>query len=254
VQTEFNNTFCGPLMKKIIVSFLALFCFNILANEVYTIHYLGDTKPMTIEVPIIVNKDGNNLFKSKSKITLIFDEASTKGLNADFHIKIENKVLSIEATSINKSIIKVESTSNDASNFIGKVSFIPSETILAPLSNGITEPILKNDLLSFYTGKLTGSKLYKLKLLIVQKKFLKKDEEVLNKELTEEEMTLENISETKNLVTIDLKKITNGNFIASRKNEITVTLSSTFNFLNVVNLNQLGPVSFIKSKTFQETK
>lgn len=236
-------------MKSLALLFSFLLSMNLLAKQSITIHYLGDTKPITLDVPVVVNKDGVDT-KTSKKITLNFDQATTLGLNADLTITIEKENVQIEGTSINKSLIKAIINEENKLDTKIDLSFMASDEIMSPLKYGMTDPEIKNNELQFVAGNLSNKNLYKLSIKILQKKFLKKDELIVEKEITENDMTIEKITETQNRVTVDLNKLTNGNFKANAKNEISVKLGINYDFKNIINLKQIGKIIVEKNGIF----
>lgn len=235
------------------IIFSCLFSLHLLAAQTYTIHYLGDAKPIVLEVPTITNKGGNGPIVQNAKIILNFDSNTTLGLNADFKISIDGEKVSIEGNSINRSIIEVNKNIIDDHNIIANIKFIPSETILAPIKNGITELKLTGNQLEFVTGNLSDESLFNLNLKIERRRLFKSDSVLIDRKMTKDDITTEVINETQTRVHIDLDKITNGKFSDANKVEVTVRMNLTYNFENVVNIKQLGNITFTRSNIFQKT-
>jgi hypothetical protein len=223
-----------------------------MAKQVVVFHYLGDAKPVTIEIPKVENKSGVQTLEN-SKINFSFEEQSTLGLNADFNITIDGNTISIEGNSINKSIINVQTARIDDKTFNAFVKFIPSEEIFSPVKFGITVPILKNNELTFITGKLSNKDSFNLNFKIIRKHLFKSDEEIINRKITEIDYTTEVITDGKTKVILDLNKLTNNKFDAARRNEVTISIALTYDFKNVVNLSQLGKTQIDRTEKFQVT-
>jgi hypothetical protein len=232
---------------------LNLISYKTMANEVYTVHFLGDPKPLVLRLKSVINKDSNENPSQTSSIIFNFDKETTLGLNADFTVSKNRKDLTIVATSINKSLVYLSETVRENENHISDieayVKFIDSEEIISPIKNGMTDLSFKNNQLSFYAGILSNPKLYKMHLQIIRKKILAHDETLIERDLGLDDLVLESMQNEKNKVSIDLEKITNGKFDEKHKYEINISIELNYDFKNIINLEQIGPIKVGRSLT-----
>ena len=232
------------MIKTILLLAFLLISFETFAKQSIVIHYLGDSKPITVAIPKAntnVEKNATADFTNIEKtLTLIFDKNSTLGVNADFTIDIDNQDIQISAKSINNSIVEVIKSEDKNKNIIGNVKFTDSSEILAPVKFGLSPLTYKNGILSFYAGNLENEKLFTLSISITHKKIFHNQVIINNKVLKAEDMVIEKINNDKSLITIDLNKLTNKGIDSNLEYDITVALKSTFPMTNVVNIDQLG--------------
>lgn len=234
-------------MKILSLLALLILSINSYAKQSFTVLYHGDTKPITLEIPAIVNKD--IVLEAKQKLVFNFDPETTRGLNAEIKIIKEGNQISFDGTSINRSLIEIKTAKIDELNTSVSVRFIESTKILEPISNGLANPEIKNGIVSFVTGNLENSNLYAIKLSITEKRVFKKETIINNKELTKNDLVIEQVSNSKYKVSIDLNKASDNKFDQMKKNTINIKLSSKFDFKNIINLEQIGPINFEKELT-----
>lgn len=234
-------------MKILSLLALLILSINSYAKQSFTVLYHGDTKPITLEIPAIVKKDV--VLEAKQKLVFNFDPETTRGLNAEIKIIKDGNQISFGGTSINRSLIEIKTAKIDELNTSVSVRFIESTKILEPISNGLANPEIKNGIVSFVTGNLENSNLYAIKLSITEKRVFKKETIINNKELTKNDLVIEQVSNSKYKVSIDLNKASDNKFDQMKKNTINIKLSSKFDFKNIINLEQIGPINFEKELT-----
>ncbi len=234
-------------MKILSLLALLILSVNSYAKQSFTVLYHGDTKPITLEIPAIVNKDV--VLEAKQKLVFNFDPETTRGLNAEIKIIKDGNQISFDGTSINRSLIEIKTAKIDELNTSVSVRFIESTKILEPISNGLANPEIKNGIVSFVTGNLENSDFYAIKLSITEKRVFKKETILNNKDLTKSDLVIEQVSNSKYKVSIDLNKASDNKFDQMKKNTINIKLSSKFDFKNIINLEQIGPISFEKELT-----
>lgn len=233
---------------KIISLFAMLFLsINTYAKQSFTVLYHGDTKPITLEIPAIVNKD--IVLEAKQKLIFNFDPETTRGLNAELKIIKDGNKISFDGSSINRSLIEIKTAKIDELNTNVYVKFIASEKILEPISNGLANANIKDSIISFVTGNIENANLYSIKLMITEKKIFKKAIIMAETEIKKEDMVIEQVSNTKFKVSIDLNKIANQKLETNRRYFVNLKLNSKYNFDNIINMEQIGPVSFEKELT-----
>jgi hypothetical protein len=236
-------------MKTFLIIIAILASQIISAKEIFKLHYLGDLKPLTIEIPSIIKNESNIIEKKITKLTVHFDPETTLGLNAELEVTLENRQLYFNAKSINKSIIVLDKLEHSSNIVNAYIKFVNSEKVLAPISNGLKELNITNNILSFYTGKLNNTEMFSLNLVVIRNKFLKKDDVIFNKLLNESDYTRESITDKIDKVSIDLNKVKV--LESNKKYSISILLKSTYDFKNVINLNQLGEAEFYQSITIR---
>ncbi len=236
-------------MKNILILITLLVSQFVYSKEIFKLHYMGDLKPLVVQIPSIINKDDVYSAKKITTLTINFDPESTLGLNAEIQVILDNKELKFQAKSINKSIVILDKIDHSSTAINAYIKFVNSEEILAPISNGLKELKVNNNILSFYTGRLSTPSMFNLKLIITRKKFIKKDEVIINKALTASDYVRESVTEKIDRVSIDLNKI--DLFNANKKYVIEVLLNSTFDYKKVINQSQLGDTEFYQMLTIR---
>jgi hypothetical protein len=231
-------------MKVLSLFVLLVLSINLQAKQSFTVLYHGDTKPITLEIPAIVNKDV--VLEAKQKLIFNFDPETTRGLNAEIKIVQDGNRISFNGNSINRSLIEIKTAKIDQNNTNVYVKFIASEKILEPISNGIANAVIDNDILSFVTGNLENNNLYAIKLMITEKRIFKKEVILSESEVKKEDIVIEQVSSAKYKVSIDLNKLTNHKLDKNKRNTILLKLNSKYNFEQVINMEQIGPVNFEK--------
>lgn len=231
-------------MKTISLLALILITFNSYAKQTFTILYHGDTKPITLEIPAIVNKDV--ILEAKQKLIFNFDAETTRGLNAEIKINKDGNNINFTGSSINRSLIEVKTSKIDENNTNVFVRFIESSKILEPISNGLANTTLNNGILSFVTGNLENANLYSLQLTIIEKRIFKKEIILNKKELSKNDLVIEQVSNTKYKISIDLNKASENKIDLIKKNNVIINLKSKYDFNNVINMEQIGAVNFEK--------
>lgn len=234
-------------MKMISFALLFVMAFNLNARVVANVHYMGDAKPIDVSIPTINNKGGTTTLEN-STLIFNFEKESTLGLNADFIIDVTDNKINMTGNSINRSFIEVVTTQINNKTYTANVRFIPSDKIIAPIKNGISQLSLKNNELSFYAGDLQDEKAYTIHLKIKKKKVFKEDT-IIDQDLKIQDYSINKIDDERSNIIIDLNKITADKFNINDRNTIELTTRINYDFKNIINLEQVGQKSYTKTLT-----
>lgn len=116
------------------------------------------------------------------------------------------------------------------------ITLLESKQILAPVNQGISELRLDGQNLVFRTGNLNRNKNYEMILKIQKKNLLKKDEDLVNRNIAPGEYTFSENDLESGVVRINLDRMMGG-VDASKKHEITVTIRVLDDLSKAMNIN-----------------
>lgn len=95
-------------------------------------------------------------------------------------------------------------------NYNVGLKLLDAKTTLAPLEGGIAEMHMEGHTLTFRTGDLSKNPNFNLKLFVERRHLLKKDETLINRNITTNEYTFEKINDRFGIVKVNLDKVLGG--------------------------------------------
>lgn len=116
------------------------------------------------------------------------------------------------------------------------ISLLDAKKVLGPISQGISELRMEGQTLVFRTGDLSANSNYELILKGDKKNLLKKDENLINRNLAPAEYTFERYDESGGVVRINLDRLLGG-INTSKKHEFQVTIRLLDNLTKAINVN-----------------
>jgi len=243
---------------------------NKIHAESVSFNYVGDGKPVQIEIESSAKKnqkntDANNKDNSflnqfvKSQITFNFEEKSSIGVLAKFEITQVDMDLKIKGETLYKQVIKLQKNivsekfdrvlKKKIIHYVINVKFENFNETYPEFKKGMSDLDFLHNEIIFHTAKLQNPKNYFLILELSKKTLFKKEKIIFKKilNINDADFTQEQISDERFKNIIDLERITKGDVNLDQDLAIKVIFKSTQDVSEIINPDQNMPLFFEKT-------